>query len=133
MPVKVEMLPGEPIIILSYSGLLDEETVLHAFSESARLMGDSQQQVYRIADVREGIGDFSELMHIIAKIRKGVPGSSSDPRIQGIFVGNSQLARLYADFIRQQQFGGTQIPFFPTLEEALEYVRFELRKHNNAT
>lgn len=126
MPVRVEKLPDEPIIILHYEGHVDAETVKSAFLQSAEIASEIDGPVYRISDVRNGEGSFVDLMQVIAEIRKGIPGSSADPRIRGVFVGSHHMARLYAGFLRQQQFGGTQLPFFHTLEDAFEYIRLEL-------
>ena len=131
MSVQVTKLPNEPIIILTYEGLLDVETVKSAFQQSVELMQNIDGPVYRISDVRAGDADergFAELFKLIGQLRNGVAGSSADPRIHGVFVGGNQLARLYADFMRQNQFGSRLIPFYQTVDEALEYIHFEINK-----
>lgn len=125
MPVKVEQLPGEPIIVLTYEGHMDVETVIQAFAESVKLAEHIDGVVYRISDVRLGEGDFADVMKIITEIRKGIPGSTADPKIRGVFVGGHQMVRLYADILKQEQFGATNIPFFKSMEEALEYIRVD--------
>jgi hypothetical protein len=125
MSVKVERLPSEPIIVLTYQGHMDVETVTSAFIESAKLAEQIDGVVYRISDVRLGEGDFGDVMKIIVEIRKGIPGSTADPKIRGVFVGGHQMVRLYADILKQEQFGATNIPFFKSMEEALEYIRVD--------
>src|SRR3954463_13507226 len=122
MPVRVEKLPDLPIIVLTYEGHMDVETVKSAFSQSAAIADSLPGTVYRISDVRSGEGNFADVINIIKAIRENVLGSSADPKIKGIFVGNNQFARMYADFLKQEQFGSAAIPFFQTLEEALEYI-----------
>ncbi len=125
MPVKVERLPGEPILVMTYTGHMDVETVTKGFTESAKLAEQIDGVVYRISDVRLGEGDFGDVMKVIAEIRKGIPGSTADPKFRGVFVGGHQMVRLYADILKQEQFGATTIPFFKTMDEALEYIRVE--------
>ncbi|MEO8607120.1 MAG: hypothetical protein ABI690_04530 [Chloroflexota bacterium] len=125
MPVKVEQLPGEPILVVTYTGHMDVETVSMAFSESTVLAEQVDGVVYRISDVRLGEGDFGDVLKIIAEIRKGIPGSTADPKFKGVFVGGHQMVRLYADILKQEQFGATTIPFFKTMEEALDYIRLD--------
>ncbi len=132
MPVQVNKLPDEPIILLTYDGSVDVETVKSAFQQSVELMSEINGAVYRISDVRAIDADettIGQLFKLIAELRRDTSGSSADPRIHGVFVGGHQLARIYADFMRQQQFGGTLIPFYHTLEEALDYIRFEIKAH----
>ncbi len=122
MPVKVEKLPDLPVIILTYEGHMDVETVKSAFSQSAIIAASIDGIVYRISDVRNSEGGFTDVVNVVKAIRVNALGSSADPKIKGVFVGNNQFARMYADFLKQEQFGITNIPFFQTLEEALEYI-----------
>lgn len=125
MPVKVEKLPDKPVIILTYQGHMDVETVKSAFSQSAAIAASIDGIVYRISDVRNSEGSFADVVNVIKAIRVNTVGSSADPKIKGVFVGNNQFARMYADFLKQQEFGITNIPFFQTLEEALEYIELD--------
>ena len=132
MSVKVEKLPEEPVIVLTYEGHLDVETVTSAFAQSRALAESMSGVVYRISDVRLGQGDFRDVIQVMGQVRAGVPGSSADPKIKGVLVGTHQMARLYADMMRQSQFGGVQIPFFKTVEEALDYIHVDQQSHHQA-
>ncbi len=129
MPVKVEKLPDLPVIVLTYEGHMDVDTVKSAFVQSAAIAAEIEGTVYRISDVRQGEGNFADVVNIIKAIGASALGSSADPKIKGVFVGGHQLARMYADFLKQEQFGSTAIPFFQTLEEALEYIRVDLQSN----
>ncbi len=128
MSVQVEKLPDMPVIVLTYEGHMDVETVKSAFIQSVAIAASIDGTVYRISDVRKGEGSFVDVINIIKSIRASAAGSSADPKIKGVFVGGHELARMYADFLKQEQFGSTTIPFFQTLEEALEYIRVDLQK-----
>jgi hypothetical protein len=128
MSVKVEKLPNLPVIVLTYQGHMDVETVKSAFTQSAAIAASLPGTVYRISDVRQGEGNFADVVNVIKSIRESAAGSSADPKIKGVFVGGHQLARMYADFLKQEQFGSTTIPFFQTLEEALEYIALDQKQ-----
>jgi len=129
MPVKVEKLPDLPVIILTYEGHMDVETVKSAFAQSAVIAASLDGIVYRISDVRKSEGNFTDVVNVIKAIRVNALGSSADPKIKGVFVGNNQFARMYADFLKQEQFGITNIPFFQTLEEALGYIKLDRNQY----
>ena len=130
MSVQVEKLADLPVTLLTYEGHMDVEIVKSAFTQSAVIAASLLGTVYRISDVRNGEGNFADVINVIKSIRESAAGSSADPKIKGVFVGGHQLARMYADFLKQEQFGSTAIPFFQTLEEALDYIHVEMQKLN---
>ena len=125
MPVKIEPVPDEPIVIVTFEGHVDLETVRNMFVETAVIFAKFEGNVYRIADIRTADTDFVDIIKMIKAIRDGLPASSIDPRMHGIFVGQKQFARMYADFIKQM--GGAPIPIFATMEDALEYAHLQLQ------
>jgi hypothetical protein len=130
MTVKVEKLSDSPVIVLTYESHMNVETVKSAFTQSAAIASTINGTVYRISDVRKGEGNFADVVNVIKAIRGSSIGSSADPKIKGVFVGGHQLARMYADFLKQEQFGNTAIPFFQTMEEALEYIELERKQQS---
>ena len=126
MPVKIEPVPDEPIVIVTFEGHIDLDTVRKVFIETGVLFAKFEGDVYRIADIRAAETDFVDIVKMIKAIREGLPASSIDPRIQGIFVGQNQFARMYADFMKQM--GGAPIPIFVTMEDALEYAHLQMQR-----
>lgn len=125
MPVKIEPVPDKPIVVVTFDGHLDVETVRKVFVETAAIFANFEGDVYRIADIRTAKIGFVDLINIVKAVRGGLPASSIDPRVHGIFVGQNQFARMYADLIKQM--GGTPIPIFATMEDALEYAQLQLK------
>ena len=125
MPVKIEPIPDEPIIIVTFEGHIDLDTVRNMFIETASIFAKFDGDVYRIADIRTADTDFVDIVKMIKAIREGLPASSIDPRMHGIFVGRNQFARMYADFMKQM--GSKPIPIFVTMEDALEYAHLQLQ------
>ena len=71
-------------------------------------MASIEGTVYRISDVRAIEVDersLKELFKLFADIRNDLAGSSADPRIHGVFVGEHELAKLYAEIMGQVAFG----------------------------
>ncbi len=125
MPIKFEPVPNEPIVVVTFEGHIDLETVRNVFIETAAIFAKFEGDVYRIADIRTADTNFVDIVKMIKAIREGLPASSIDPRIHGIFVGQNQFARMYADMTKQM--GGTPIPIFATMEDALEYAHLQLQ------
>ena len=126
MPVKIDPVPEEPIIVVTFEGHIDVETVRNMFIETAAIFAKFEGNVYRIADIRTADTDFVDIVKMIKAIRDGLPASSIDPRVHGIFVGQKQFARTYADFIKQM--GGTPIPIFAEMEDAMQFIKLERQK-----
>ncbi len=126
MPVIVERLPGQPIIVLHYEGFLDLETVKSAFIQSAKLATEIEGTVYRIADVSNADSNFVEIVKIIKASRANVQGNATDTKFQVIFVGQNQLIHLYTDTLKQ--LGAAPIPIFHTMEDAMHFIELEQKK-----
>ena len=129
MSVKVERIVGKPIIVLHYEGFLDLETVKSAFMQSAVFAAEIEGTVYRIADIRNADSNFVEIVNIIKASRANVQGSSIDTKFQVIFVGQNQLAHLYADALKQ--LGAAPIPFFDTVEDAMKFIELDQQNQLN--
>lgn len=123
MPVKVEKMTDAPIVILTYNDAIDVETVTFAFRESLKYLTPDMKKLFRISDMRLARIDFSQAIGILKAIQTNPDGSSVDPRIHGVFVGNQAMAEVYANAVGKM---GVQIPFFPTIDDALAYIQLQL-------
>ena len=124
MPFTVEKLPDEPIILCTYHEPFDTTDLPQVFSQVDHLAADLTPPVYRIIDNRGLDLSFGKMVQLMAEETRGIPGSVSDPRIVAVIVTNSQLAKLGAQSVQEQdQYGKQQVVAFHTLEEALAYLR----------
>jgi hypothetical protein len=121
-------MPNEPIILATLEGRIDVETMKQVFAQSAALADGMRGRIYRITDVRRvsNAESFTDIIAIVREAAKGMPGSTTDPRIVPMFVGTHQMAKLAADLLRQQQFGGKQVPMFKSVEDALDFVGLQI-------
>ena len=126
MSVVVERIPDQPIIVFHYDGFLDIETMQSAFKQSAAIAAGMEGTIYRISDIRTADSNFIEIMNILKISRANTQGTSADPKYQVMFVGQNQLARMYTDALKQ--LGVPPIPFFNTMEEAMQFIEVEQHK-----
>ena len=133
MPITVERLPDEPFIVANCSGFLTREDFVGMFIEVNAMVQTMDGLVFRIADYRLAESSFMDILKTVQEATKGMPGSTSDPRIQTIWVGTSQWIALARNFFQQQQFGTLHIPTFHNMEDAFAYARLEIAKQTSKT
>lgn len=130
MPITVKRLENEPILVATFSGEITVQDIAGMYEESSALIGDSDQRIYRISDVRDATSNFVEMFGVIKIASTGQPGSTSDPRIQAYFVGTSTWITFARNTLRTPAFGGLQIAAFETIDSALEAIRTQIGMQN---
>jgi hypothetical protein len=133
MPIKVEVLPNEPIILLQYLEFVSAQEFKNMYEETAPIVSDMiakglGKKVYRIGNSTGLKSDFMEVMKAVQLAASEVPGATGDPRITSIMVGTEVWARLFINMVSQPQFGSIKMPFFKTIDEALEYCRLDIKE-----
>ena len=132
MSVTLEKLPDEPIVIVTAVGLLNVEGMRAIYTQIAKILEKIDPPLYRISDVREQETSFAEMIEIVKEAGRGMPGTTTDPRIRHMFVGRHKFAMLARDFYRNSDPNRLSMPTFDTLEEALSYVRAEIKRQGAA-
>ena len=127
MPATVHRMPNEAIIVATLSGVVDVATIESMYQRTHEIIG-ADEHIHRITDVRDVTSTFAEIMAIIQVASKGTPGSTTDPRIQAIFVGNNHWVQMVRTAMHLKQFGNVNIPMFLTIEDAVDYIHMEQRK-----
>jgi hypothetical protein len=123
MSVKVERIPGEPVIVATLVGKVTAELVLEMFEQSARLAAQIPGQVYRITDVRLSTTTFHEMVTILAEAcRQKHTASSADPRFCGMLLGSHEWSQMYSESLKQDQHGKLNLPVFTSFNEAMQYI-----------
>ncbi|MEM6280741.1 MAG: hypothetical protein AAF787_00995 [Chloroflexota bacterium] len=129
MPARVEKLMGEPIAIVTYYGHITPADATGVFAQIATLLDDYGAPLYRIICVdcgQEAYASFDEVMMLTILSSRGRRGSTTDPEVMTVLVGEHVLIDLYVDAMRQDAFGGVDIPLFGVLEDALVFVREQI-------
>ncbi len=132
MPVTVEKLPNEPIILCTYfepAGPSDQPVL---WEQLATAVGGLDGPIYRITDLSRIKITFGNMAVAIAQEAKDKrPGSAADPRIRSVLVATGTLIELAAKSITQEQYGRIGAPaLFTNLDEALNYCRSQIAKEN---
>ena len=123
MSMTVEHLEGKNIVIVSYDGDADlDQAIAQAQAEIAAILENHEGIFYRIDDLSKVQMDWNDFVVGIAAATRPVPGSMTDPRIQGVLVGDYDMARMASSSMKQEQYGATDTPIFPSCDEALEYI-----------
>lgn len=125
MPATVEKILGKPIAIVTYYGHVTAEDTRGVFAQVSGLLDTYGAPIYRVTQVNTDLVDmtFDEVMLMTVLASKGTHGSTTDPNVKTVLVGDHPFIDLYADAMRQEVFGGVDIPIYDTLDEALRMVK----------
>lgn len=127
MPLKVDQFPGEPIVVFRFvspsqpaaDAELMRQSLLAAQPSAAGML-------YFITDFTEAELSFSELMVGMAEFTHHIARDLKNKPFKAATVGTSEMIRLMAEAGRQEQYGSLEVPFYPTLSEALDYIRSQI-------
>jgi hypothetical protein len=91
--------------------------------------------LYRINDMSafDLLPIFSAVVRGLAFETQQLPGTSSDPRLIPIFVGNGKDVKLIVEALKQQQYGSYHVPLFPNQDAALVYIREQVNPQTGAS
>ncbi len=134
MAIKVERLPGEPIVIYHYPEKLRAtseitEALQEAISEHQSTM-DDEPIIWVIHNATALKIDFSTLITMVAALTKDGPEGFNDPRIKVAVVTQSEIIQFAAKSTRQEQYGSWNVVVFEMLEEAIDHIREDIAGGN---
>jgi hypothetical protein len=121
--VKSERLTNEPIIVNTYDGFVTAEDIRQGALAVAEHARQIEGNVYVIGDIHTTTSSFAEVLEILRDQSRGGEGTTTDPRVQVVLVGNTAMGKLFVDAMRQSKHGGVSVPMFPTMQAALDSVR----------
>lgn len=127
---SVEKLPEqENVILVTVEGKLNIDVVKSIYSQIATITANMEGPIYRITDVRKEQSEFGDMLKVIKEAGSGSAGTTTDPRIQNIFLGRGKMARLAKDVL-ENTMRGMKMPVVDTLEEALEFIEKDRAKRS---
>jgi hypothetical protein len=133
----VSKLPDLPVVHVAYTVPRDDIENAHReiAQEVIALLNGSEGRFYRINDFTaiDHLPIFSPIIRAMPMEIRGEPGTSSDPRITPLFVGQSQSVQILVDGLAQPQYGGWKPKLFPTVDAALDYVRYKIAASSNSS
>lgn len=132
MPVHVTRLPDLPVIFAKFTGHISPDDVRTVFAESLKMITPDDTLIYRISSLEEADSSFVDAFKSVQAGAAHEPGTTTDSRFKVILVGQSRWLQMFVQFMAQKQFGDVIIPCFPTLPQALEYVRVECEQSSSS-
>ena len=132
MPITVELLPDEPIIVATMREPINytEETP-PMFTQMIELrdkeLAGKFNKYYVIIDMQGIKPSFSEIVFSLNEARK--TGANRLPNLSMTLnlVGSGDLFEMVANALGQTQYGEHKAPLQPTLEKALEAIRADIK------
>ena len=125
MPFSAKRFPGEPIVLFTYSGLLDLPLFNEALDLNARFIAEVSGPIYVIVDMRKIETTFADMLGMVQEMQQQRPGRASDPNVKQFFiVGDHPLIRMFQDNLTRRSLP-MRLAMFPTVEAALEAARIQ--------
>ena len=127
MTVSIHRFEDEPILLVTYEGLLDVKLVEIATTQIDHVLEESDVPLYGIIDLRGATSSMGELMRLLARQSRGAGGARSSDCSRVVLVGAHPLIRIYRRLFQHEPFGGLFIPVFSTLDDAIAAQRARIR------
>jgi hypothetical protein len=112
VPVKVQKLPYEPVILVTFKGVITADDCVQLFEQCARLGESIRGHIYRVIDIRQAHGNVRALLE---QVWQGRQGHSVDPRYVEALVGAAPIDQ-----------NETHAALFDDVEVALAYLREQI-------
>lgn len=127
MPLSVQRLADEPIIIITFEGAVDANIVAQVNPHIQQLLMEKTVNSALIFDTTTSQANFKDIFGILQFLLTQPDfQATSEITVLSAFVGTSAMIKLYVDAARQKQFGGQQFPLFARLDDAITAMRTAL-------
>ncbi|RMF81420.1 MAG: hypothetical protein D6737_05075 [Chloroflexi bacterium] len=126
MPVTVQLLPDEPIVVLTLEGKITAAELRLMFEEYHRATKQIDDLIYRVANIRYADGDFAELLTLMDDTERRFFDARLDDRVRVVFVGSDEMARRANQATNQALFVVEGETVFTSVEDALQFAREQL-------
>ena len=126
MSYSLELLPDEPILIITLHESYNHERDFEAYLNEAVVLLDSlDRPVYSITDITHiKVNIFQDFITGFNQVFRGQGATINHPNIDKvIIVSTDKLMKLGAKGLNSATFGFLSVPVFDTPEEALTYAR----------
>lgn len=131
MPAQFEQLPGERILISTFSADFDHSTESPAvLEETIRLLDQQSQPVIFIMDIRGVSFSLEDVMSAANMATRQTEVFKHPNILENIMVTESRMIDLAMRGLNSPMFGNVKVRVFGTREEALDYAlqQLDMRK-----
>lgn len=132
MPISVEKLPNEPIVLVRVANPFDaNRDIPYLIQEASRLFDASPEPLFDITEVVDLKGSFSDLVTALSMLTRSESSVWNHPKVMGYaLVVDSTLARVAASALGRDR--STPVTVMKTLDEALVAAREAISTHRAA-
>jgi hypothetical protein len=128
---NIKQVGNLPVVVvkLGLPPRLDTENLFRDIAaDLLPIIDTAERPLYRINDMSifDPVPIFSAVVRGLAFETQCLPGTSSDPRLIPMFVGNGRDVKLIVEALKQKQYGEWNVPLFPNLDAALAHIRSEV-------
>jgi len=122
-------LPGENIIVTTYSGEINAEIIRNGSAEVAKLMAQIDGPIYAVVDLSTIETSFGEVMKMLRDQSRGQEGTTTDPKLRAMaLVGSNVMVKLYTEAMRRRQDDSIPpLPMYRSVEIAVEHMHEMIR------
>ena len=127
-PYTMEMLPGEPILLVTFTDSFSVKEHYDSFLEKLRgTFDEASEPIWMIDHFLDMRLSFSEMVSALGKTTKGSLNVFRHPNFRKLAViSKNDLLVLSSKAMKQVQYGGIEVDLYPTLEEALAGIREDI-------
>lgn len=137
MPVHLEKLPDQPIIVGTYTGIVRCRDVMTATRDALELLladaganaDVTTMRKYYLVDARTLDMEISELGCIVDYELKGLPGTFTDPYAFAVFVGTNLVIRAFQKLMAQKGVEADELAIYLRMEDAYAAIQAHIRSH----
>lgn len=129
MPITVEQLPNEPIVLIRVSNPFSaDRDIPYLIQEASRLFDASPEMLFDITEAVNVKGSFGDLVTSLSMLTRDGNSVWNHPKVMGYaIVVDSALARVGASTLGKDR--STPVTVTKTLDEALAVAREAIAKH----
>lgn len=127
MPIRIERMQDEPIIFIEARSPVDVKTEMpDAIARFVALLDAADQPLWDVTDAQGFTATFSDMVSILGIISRTDLGMIHHRHFAGLaLVTDSEVIRTGLEALGQVQYGGIVVRTFPTVDEAIDFVRTE--------
>ncbi len=128
--VGTQQLPGESIIVTTYDGQIDADTVRDGSMKVAELMASIPGKVYAVVDLSTITTSLGDVLKIMTAQSQGTEGTTTDPKLAAmVVVGSDKMVRLYTDAMRKRV-DSVKLPMYRSVEAGIDALRLMIADAN---
>lgn len=128
MPHKIQEIGDESIIYIELISPFQPSDEFPKIHQQLNKIADKiEPPIFRIIDMTESKIDFATVVESLQQDTSNSLGAATDWRFKPLFVGNDTIAKIAANSLSQQQYGGIESRLFTSRDDAIAHSRRELR------